>query len=502
MRGIQILVWANRHSYLESIENMKPLQTVLICDDDQAFHLNVKFALKGSYELRSAYNADEALIILKGQTVDVLLLDIQMRTPDEGIQYLPRFREISPDTAIIMASGLTDFISVSESLKNGATDYIPKDFSTDDLRLRIQTALKRNVLVQDKQRKDFEIHSEQKRHQLVGNAPAIQTLLKQLEKLKRSPANVLITGETGVGKEVVARNLRGSLPDGGLAPFVSIDSATIQSSTAESLLFGHEKGAFTGADKATKGIFEEANGGTVYFDEIGNMPLEIQAKLLRVLQEKEIRRMGASKSIELEFRVVAATNKDLEEMCRKGEFKDDLLQRINVLPVHIPPLRERSEDIPLLTHYLSQRHCTQGRRIQFTPEALDLLALYDWPGNIRELSNTIAYIVAMADSDLVDVADLPPKLRDRVSNKMKDKHSQTSLSSANGTQKELTPELNSDESFYSRISKFEKTILETEYQILGGNISNLALKLGMDRSHLYTKLKEHGIHDKKGRVKT
>jgi DNA-binding NtrC family response regulator len=447
---------------------MERLPQVLICDDDSVFHLAVKHSLKGKYECKSAYNSDEAVAILKNSPFEILLLDIQMRTPDEGLRALPQLREMEPELGIIITSGLTDFATVREAMRLGATDYVPKDFNPDDLAHSIARVLERRRILRRRDQQEFEVAASQKKHVLIGESPPIRQLRKTIEKMRHSGANVLITGETGTGKEVVARQLRRTLPDGSLAPFVAVDSSTIQSTTAESTLFGHEKGAFTGADRTTKGVFEEADGGVVYFDEIGNMPLDIQAKLLRVLQEKEVSRLGSSKVMQLEFRVVCATNKDLEAMARAGTFKDDLLQRLNVLPVQLVPLRERREDIPLLVeHFLSR----ERSKLVFTPEAVETLKAFPWPGNIRELGNVVSYLVAMTDGNEVDVADLPPKFRDA---------SRPTATDGGG--------------FYDRVSGFEKTLLAQEYARCDGNVSRLALQLGMDRSHLHSKLKEYGIH--------
>jgi DNA-binding NtrC family response regulator len=324
----------------------------------------------------------------------------------------------------------------------------------------------------------------------------MKNLKRIIEKIRQSPVSVVITGETGTGKELVARQLRPLSEQGDFAPFIAIDSATIQSSTAESILFGHEKGAFTGAEKLNKGIFEEAHDGVVYFDEIANMPLDIQAKLLRVLQEKEVSRLGSTKVIQLHFRTICATNCDLEKLAREGQFKYDLLQRLNVIPIHLPPLRERTEDIPLLIQHMTRKNPSPIGELQFTPEALELLKAYSWPGNIRELSNLVAYLSTLVDSPEVDVADLPPKLRDLARAQMQEqKSSGSSLGNLPENSTENSPK-NSDEkqSFYKKVAGFEEKLLNEEYHRCKGNISQLALVLGMDRSHLYTKLKEFGIH--------
>jgi two-component system response regulator AtoC len=461
---------------------MTRLPLLLICDDDATFHLAVKQSLKGKCECRSAYNSDEANVILKKNPIDLVLLDVEMRTPDEGLNALRVFRGTDPDVPVVMSSGRTDFETVREAMRTGAADYVSKDSDPDSLWHVLQRVLERKQLRQRTEQQNFEVTTHQRQHLLVGQSPKIQALRKIIEKVRMSPANVVIHGETGTGKEVVARQLRRTLPDGSLAPFVAVDSSTIQSATAESLLFGHEKGAFTGAEKMTKGIFEEAHGGIVYFDEIANMPLDIQAKLLRVIQEKEFVRLGSSKVIQSDFRVICATNRDLEAMVKSGGFKDDLLQRLNVLPIDLPPLRERTEDIPLLVdHFLSRQHGIRPG-LHLTEEALATLQAYPWPGNIRELSNMIAYVATMAEGDEVDVSDLPPKFRDAGRSQ-----ATASASSASAT----------SGSFYERVGKFEKEILSAEYQQHNGNVSKLALSLGMDRSHLYTKLKEHGIHSPK-----
>jgi len=455
---------------------------VLICDDDSLYHMALKAALKGSYDCRSAYNTDEAFAILKNHAIDVLLLDVQMRSPQEGLDALPKIRELDPDLSVLMISGTTEFEIVREAMRLGAIDYIPKDFNPDDLRHTLEQALERNQLLKRREQQNFEVSAEQKKHVLIGESAQIGLLRKTIEKFRQSGANVLICGETGTGKEVVARHLRGTLPDGSLAPFVAIDSATIQSTMAESILFGYEKGAFTGADRSNKGVFEEANGGIVYFDELGNMPLEIQAKLLRVLQEKEVTRLGSTKSMQLDFRVICATNRDLEQMVKDGQFKGDLLQRLNVLPLELPPLKERREDIPLLTAHLLKKEEKLHGPLQITEEAVELLKNYSWPGNIRELANVIAFTVTMADQSTIDVADLPPKLRDLA--RQADK---------------LAPVAEAGRKFYEQVADFEKKILNQAYATAENNISKLALNLGMDRSHLYTKLREYGIHT--GRAK-
>ena len=456
---------------------MKKLPHILICDDDPLIHLAVKGILKGQFECRSAHHVDEALVIIRKHPVDLLLLDIQIRTENEGLLALPIIHETDPELPIVMMSGLTDFRAVREAMRLGASDYVAKDLEQNDLAHVLTRTLERKNLLKRNAQQNQEVTRNQRQHVMIGAHPKIHALQKTIERIRHSPANVLIYGETGTGKEVIARQLRKSLADQTLAPFIAVDSATIQSSTAESLLFGHEKGAFTGAEKLTKGIFEEADGGIVYFDEIANMPLDIQAKLLRVLQEKEVTRVGSARVLQLDFRVVCATNKNLELMVKQGTFKDDLLQRLSVIPLEIPPLRDRPEDIPLLVEHLIGKQTGQNERFRFSPDALNCLQQYSWPGNVRELGNLVAYLIAMTDGIEIDLPDLPPKIRDAA------KKSRTVSEHSPGS------------GFYDRVAKFEKELLGAEYSVHGGNVSRMALALGMDRSHLYAKLKEHKIHE-------
>ena len=469
------------------------LPQILICDDDPTFQMAVKHSLKGKFQFKTAFHGDEALAVLKNHAIDLVLLDIQMRSDDEGLKFIRRFREIDPDLAIVMSSGLSDFETVRNAMRLGAMDYIRKDSDGQELAHTLELVLDRRNLLLRRDQQNFEAVTQQKKHVIIGNSTPIINLKKTVDRIRNSPANVLIIGETGTGKEVVARQLRKTLTDGSLAPFQAVDSSTIQFSTAESLLFGYEKGAFTGAEKTTKGIFEEAHGGIVYFDEIANMPLDIQAKLLRVLQEKEVTRLGSSKTIQLDFRVVCASNRDLEVMVSRGEFKDDLLQRLNVLPVHLPPLRERQDDIPLLLNHFSSLNATSTRTsgpLAFMEDTIELLKSYSWPGNIRELGNLVAYLAAMTDSPEIEVADLPPKIRDAA------KKSGLTESSNGRLDDREKMKLGT---FYDQVAGFERLILTEAYQKCAGNVSKLALSLGMDRSHLYTKLKEFGLHSGKAK---
>lgn len=463
------------------MSGMKAAPQLLICDDDSIFHLTLKLSLKDRFNCKSAYHGDEAIAVIKNHPIDILLLDIHMRGATEGFDFIPKFRAINPNLTIIMVSSTASFHSAREAMRQGVADYMTKDFEAEDLMDTLNHALKQQYLLQKRLSQEFNADASDREHSFIGNSKPIQKLRKLIDKAKKGSANVIITGETGTGKEVLARQLRHTLPNKSLAPFIAIDSATIQHSTAESTLFGHEKGAFTGADQTKKGIFEEAHLGTVYFDEIANMPLSIQAKLLRVLQEKEVTRLGSAKTIKLEFRVICATNKNLEKLVELGDFKDDLLQRLNVIAIEAPPLRERTEDIPLLITHFTQK---EGKPLQFTSDAMALLENYSWPGNVRELSNLVIHLITMSEGDRIHSWDLPMKFRNESKRDLKLLFSE----------KNLENEESKKGDFYETLEQFEKELLKREYNRHRGNITQLSIALRMDRSHLYSKLKALGIH--------
>ncbi|NBU19889.1 sigma-54-dependent Fis family transcriptional regulator [bacterium] len=457
---------------------MTLLPKLLVCDDDRILHSALRLAFRGKYEIVSSYHGDEALIFLKKQSFQAVILDIRIRTQDEGLKYIGRFRELDSDMAIIMVSGIHDFSIVKEALKLGADDYIIKDSQADDWTLALNRVLERKSLEKRSEIYDRETVRSEKKNVFIGKSPQIEALRKQVIRARECSAPILIQGETGTGKEVIARLLRQGSQEKRPQPFVAVDASTIQSSVAESLLFGYEKGAFTGADQTTRGLFEEADGGIIYFDEMANMPLSIQNKLLRVIQEKEVMRLGSSRAISLDFRIVSATNRDLHQMVKEGQFKDDLFHRINVIPILIPPLRERKEDIPLLIEYFLSTQRAR-RSLRFSEDALFYLEQYSWPGNVRELSNLISFLMSMAEGDEIDVADLPAKFKDSFS---------------------FSQRVENSQGFYKKVQEFEKKLLCESYLQCKGNVSQLALHLDMDRSHLYHKLKEYQIHSVKVKV--
>ena len=458
------------------------LPKILLVDDDKNIHLALKSTLAGDYEIKSAYNGDEARAVLKNTSVDLVLLDMEMRNEREGLEVIPKILEIQSDAIIIFFSGNTGFSNVRNAMKAGAYDFVPKDSGPDELRHVFTKALELRKLKSLNKQSQNELKRVYKNHILIGSSPGIEKIRKQIERARLSPAPVVIYGETGTGKEVIARLLRKTFADGSMEPFVAVDAGTIQSTVSESVLFGYEKGAFTGAEKTTRGFFEEADGGCIYFDELANMPIEIQNKLLRVIQEKEVLRIGSSKPISLEFRVICATNQDLETMSAQGKFKEDLFQRLNVLQIQIPPLRDRPEDIPALLEHYADSLANGLPKISFLPETITIIQKYPFPGNVRELVNLVLYLYSMSEETSISPLDLPPKFQT------------TYPSPLNKSAPTEAHEVNLERNFYKRVEQFEKGFLELEYKRVDGNVSKLAMELGMDRSYLHTKLKNYGIH--------
>jgi DNA-binding NtrC family response regulator len=459
------------------------LPKVLICDDDRNIHAAIKVALGKEYDLKSAYNGQEACVIIQKNRFDLVLMDMEMTHEHEGLETIPKLLKLQDDLEIIFFSGHTSFDSVRKAMQAGAADYVPKDAGPDELRHVFKKAIEHRHLKNQHQKSQSEVKKVYRNQVLIGSSPAIQKLKKIIERARNSPAPVVIFGETGSGKEVVARSLRKQFDDGSLEPFVAVDSSTIQSTVAESVLFGYEKGAFTGADKNTPGLFEEANGGTIYFDELANMPIEIQNKLLRVIQEQEVLRIGSTRAQELAFRVIAATNQDLETLVKQGKFKEDLHQRLNVLNIVIPPLRERIEDIPELLEHFSDALSNGLPKLVFLNETIQVIQKYPFPGNVRELSNLVLYLYTMMDTTEVSPLDLPPKFHLHSAGRI------TPSDAATGVLSFQRPQ-----NYYQAVEQFELEFLSGQYQHWQGNISKMSTELGMDRSYLHSKLKNLGIH--------
>ena len=382
---------------------------LLIVDDEQSIRrLCVTVGEALGFVCLEAASGETAFALLEEQPAHMILTDMVMPHMS-GLEFLEKVKKLLPRTEIAVMTGHGSVETAVQAMKLGAYDYIAKPFSPlEELRLFLRRMAEKVRLVEENQFLRDRMDTETQLHGIVGSSAKIQDVLRMVSRLKDTRTPVLITGESGTGKELVARaiHFRGSFAN---RPFVAVDCGSLVPTLIESELFGYEKGAFTGALKARTGLFQSANGGTIFLDEIGELPLEMQAKLLRVLQEKEVRPVGSNQRTRVDVRVIAATNRDLEREYRAGTFRKDLYFRLNVVTVHVPPLRERRSDIPMLAHWFLER-CVPGRCVQVTNAAMKALLQYDWPGNVRELENCVERAVALGNQQTLDVDDLPPAI--------------------------------------------------------------------------------------------
>jgi DNA-binding NtrC family response regulator len=391
-----------------------------------------------------------------------------------GLEFLERVKKMLPRSEVAVMTGHGSVETAVQAMKLGAYDYIAKPFSPlEELRLFLRRMAEKVRLVEENQFLRDRMDTETQLHGIVGSSIKIQDVLRMVSRLKDTRTPVLITGESGTGKELVARaiHFRGSFAN---RPFVAVDCGSLVPTLIESELFGYEKGAFTGALKARTGLFQSADGGTIFLDEIGELPLEMQAKLLRVLQEKEVRPVGSNQRSKVDVRVIAATNRDLEREYRNGTFRKDLYFRLNVVTVHVPALRERRSDIPMLAHWFLER-CAPGRAVQVTNAAMKSLLQYDWPGNVRELENCVERAVALGDQQMIDSDDLPPAIA-------------SMLTLGEG------PPAGSASGYSSTdLEDIERTTIERVFQQVKGDKVLAGKMLGISRATLYRKLKRYNI---------
>ena len=448
---------------------------LLIVDDEQSIRrlcVTVGEAL-GFVCLESA-SGETALALLEEQPAHMILTDMVMPHMS-GLEFLERVKKLLPRTEVAVMTGHGSVETAVQAMKLGAYDYISKPFSPlEELRLFLRRMAEKVRLVEENQFLRDRMDTETQLHGIVGTSAKIQDVLRMVSRLKDTRTPVLITGESGTGKELVARaiHFRGLFAS---RPFVAVDCGSLVPTLIESELFGYEKGAFTGALKARTGLFQSADGGTVFLDEIGELPLEMQAKLLRVLQEKEIRPVGSNQRSKVDVRVIAATNRDLETEYRTGTFRKDLYFRLNVVTVHVPALRERRSDIPMLAHWFLER-CAPGRVVQVTNAAMKSLLQYDWPGNVRELENCIERAVALGDQQAIDVDELPP-----------------AIASVGQPIDEAATPAPSDDVASTDLEDIERCTIERVFQQVKGDKVLAGKMLGISRATLYRKLKRYNI---------
>ncbi len=454
------------------------MKSILVVDDEKETCVWLKRTLEHrKYNVLVAEDGIRALEMAANESLDLVLLDIKMPGMD-GLTVLGKLKEHSADLPVIMISAHGDIETAVEATKQGAFDFLPKPLDLEKLFIVVRNAIERKTLVSEVRRMKETVEGA---NAILGKSAEIRDVLKTIEKVAPTESRVLITGENGSGKELVAKALH-RMSKRAAGPLVEVNCAAIPNELIESELFGHEKGAFTGATGTRVGKFELADGGTLFLDEIGDMSLNAQAKVLRALEENKIERVGGSRQIPVDVRVIAATNKNLPDAIRQHLFREDLYHRLNVLPLHVPALRERREDIPILAAAFAEEVCRRNGMPQkeFTPEAMRRLQSLDWSGNVRELRNTVERLVIMSNerSIEVDAIDTRPAIPS---------HGEVAdeLLSAGGTFQEFK-------------DRAEAAFIRKQLELHGWNISRTAEALDIQRSHLYNKMKKFGLERGEG----
>ncbi len=388
-----------------------PKDRILVVEDESEYsdYLTAQLEERG-FSVRAAPNGQAALELFTDEEFDLVLLDLRLPGMD-GLDILRQFKDLAPETQIVMMTAYGLVQSAVEAIKSGAFDYITKEtLNPDTLNLTVMKALEQRRLKRENTRLRAEINRKYTFENIVGKSRVMREVFGKVERIAPFKSTVLINGESGTGKEMIAKAIHLHSPISERA-FVTINCGAIPETLLESELFGHAKGSFTGAVRTKKGLFEEADGGTIFLDEIGELPLRLQVKLLRALQEHAIRRVGDTSEIAIDVRIIAATSRDLLRDVRDGRFREDLFYRLNIIPIMLPPLRERSDDIPLLIHHFLRKYAKERGVIDVKPDAMQLLVQYSWPGNVRELENIVERAVVLSDSNTITVQLLPPELK-------------------------------------------------------------------------------------------
>ena len=451
------------------------MKSILIVDDEDSIRQSLEGILKDEgFQTSFAATGEECIASIQTEDPDLILLDIWMPGID-GLETLKRIKQIQPNQLVIMMSGHGSIETAVKATRLGAFDFIEKPLSLEKVLLSIQNAIKIGQLVAENKVLKEKIGHD---YQMIGESPAINQLKQQIKIAAPSSGWVLITGENGTGKELVARAIHQQSTRSEKS-FIEVNCAAIPEELIESELFGHEKGAFTGATSAHKGKFDQASGGTLFLDEIGDMSLKTQAKILRILQEHKFERVGGNRTIEVDVRVIAATNKDLQKEIKAGKFREDLFFRLNVLPFLVPPLRNRKDDIPRLCKHFLKHFCgKESREIKtISKEAIKALLTYNWPGNIRELKNLIERLVIMTPKQQIKLSDLP--------------HGIYQEKPESELQSSSTAEL--PNSYRKAKEVFEKQFIIGKLRKNNWNVSRTAEEIGLERSNLHRKIKAYQI---------
>lgn len=454
--------------------------TILVVDDDDSGREALTMLLQSAgYAVTSAATGESAFELIERVRYNLIVSDLFL--PDKsGFDILQYVRKIAPGTEVIMVTGHASAQSAVRAMKEGAFDYITKPIDFDELKIVVAKALEKQKLLSENSYLRRQLQSRFEFTNIIGSSPAMTVVFERMSRIVKTDSAVLVTGESGTGKELVARALHYNSQRRD-KPFVAVNCSAIPEALLESELFGHVRGAFTGAVKDKAGKFEAANHGTIFLDEIGTMPLHLQAKLLRVLQEHEVERVGSNKTVKLQVRVVSATNADLEELVKRGEFREDLYYRLNVIPLHLPPLRERLQDIMHLTSFFLEKQCRlMGRQLcSINKQALEALEQYAWPGNVRELENLVERMVALTDATVITLDDIPAKM---ISRKTAGDSMSADLS---GSGADLA----------AIMAQIEKNYIVQALKLGGGVRARAAELLGINRTTLVEKIKRLHIEE-------
>jgi two-component system, NtrC family, response regulator AtoC len=455
----------------------------LIVDDHESIRrLCMTVGSSLGFECKDAESAEAALGCLETDAPDIVIADLMMPNMS-GLEFLPRVKELLPRCEIAIMTGHGSIETAVQAMRLGAHDYITKPFRVEELKLLLQRMEEKVKLVVENQFLRDRVSAEMELNGIVGSSSKIQDVLRMVARLKDTRAPVLIAGESGTGKELVARAIhyRGLFAK---RPFVAVDCGSLVPTLIESELFGYEKGAFTGALRSKDGLFQTAHGGTILLDEIGELSMEMQAKLLRVLQEKEVRPVGSNQKVKVDVRVIAATNRDLETAYKEGKFRKDLYFRLNVVTVHLPALRERRSDIVPLVHYFLDK-LAPGKVFSISTAATRCMMQYEWPGNVRELENCIERAVALGSEKTIDVGDLPPSVTSNQESVFVDREAVASLPLTSGARD-------------TDLEELERATIQRVFEQVRGDKALARKMLGISRATLYRKLKRYNIGLSKG----
>ena len=455
---------------------------ILVVDDELKMRRILQMALQeDGHSVTLAENGKQALEKISGLPFHLVIADMKMPAMG-GMELLKKIKELDEKLPVIIMTAYGTVATAVEAMKHGACDYILKPFDIEEMKLIVSKAISVNQLIKEKEFQQEELKTKYGFENIIGKSPLIQEVCETIKKVANVKSTVLIYGESGTGKELAARAIHfaGEMSE---RPFIAVNCAALSETLLESELFGHVRGAFTGAHADRQGRFELADGGSLFLDEVGAMSRSLQASLLRVIETKQFERVGGTKTIHVDVRIIAATNTDLKELVKKGDFREDLFYRLNVVPITLPSLRKRHDDIPILAnHFLNLYNKELGKKIKMiSPEAINILSNYTWPGNVRELENVIERAVVLAHRNILDKQDIPLDLSAKKEDNYETAKSQLSYHEA---KKRI-------------VESFEKDFFTGILDKTGGNISEAAELSGMDRKNFYQKLKRLNIDPKK-----